>query len=210
MVTLSAYREKRYEWSFEIAGPYAMFTRPDTGAAPVSYPAPTRSALIGMANCLAFSRDAYFWPERVELCAPVIYHKYVQNYRGPLRKPGTQGFQIMITVLEDVDYKVYGVIKGYQQPEGTRNPMHEFQEVLNRRLSKGLLYRTPSLGLKEFTASYFGPIRPESRVEQSINISIPAMLDTMYDRPTQGGLSPQFARDVAIERGVLRYAERTF
>ena len=31
--------------SFEITGPTAMWTRPDTGDAPVSYPAPTYAAV---------------------------------------------------------------------------------------------------------------------------------------------------------------------
>lgn len=36
--------ENKYEVLLEIAGPAAMFTRPDSGAAQVSYPAPTFSA----------------------------------------------------------------------------------------------------------------------------------------------------------------------
>ena len=35
---------KPYSIALEIAGPTAMWTRPDTGDAPVSYPAPTFSA----------------------------------------------------------------------------------------------------------------------------------------------------------------------
>ena len=36
---------KEYIAEFEIAGNAAMWTRPDTGVAPVSYPAPTFSAI---------------------------------------------------------------------------------------------------------------------------------------------------------------------
>ena len=36
---------KRYPVKMEIAGPTAMWTRPDTGDCPVSYPAPTCSAV---------------------------------------------------------------------------------------------------------------------------------------------------------------------
>ena len=32
----------------EVAGPAAMFARPDTGATPISYPVPTYSAAKGM------------------------------------------------------------------------------------------------------------------------------------------------------------------
>lgn len=202
-----SYREKRYDWSFEVAGPYAMFTRPDTGSSPISYPAPTRSAIMGMASCLAFSKDAFFWPERVEICAPVIYHSYVQNYRGPLRKPGTTNFQIMMTVLEDVVYKIYGTVHGYAPPNRGKNPMHELQEVLKRRLKAGLFYRTPALGLKEFVPVYFGPVRASTCVDDSINTTIPSMLDVMYDRQTLGHLAPKFSQELEIRQGVLHYAQ---
>ena len=36
---------KHYPIKMEIAGPTAMWTRPDTGDCPVSYPAPTFSAV---------------------------------------------------------------------------------------------------------------------------------------------------------------------
>lgn len=36
---------KPYPIQMEIAGPTAMWTRPDTGDCPVSYPAPTYSAV---------------------------------------------------------------------------------------------------------------------------------------------------------------------
>ena len=39
---------KRYEISCEISGPTAMWTRPDTGDVPVSYPAPTYAAVKGI------------------------------------------------------------------------------------------------------------------------------------------------------------------
>jgi CRISPR-associated protein Cas5d len=71
---------KRYPISFEIAGYAAMFSRSDTGSSPVSYPAPTKSALKSMFESAAFSHSAYFVPQRVEICAPVVCHKYTTNY----------------------------------------------------------------------------------------------------------------------------------
>lgn len=198
--------EKRYEWSFEISGPSALFSRPDSGSSVLSYPAPTRSAIIGMLGCVVFSRDAYFWPERVEICSPISYHKYIQNYNGPLRKSGGP-FQLMLTVLENVDYKVYGCIKGFSPPTSVHNPMHQLQDVFMRRLANGVLYRMPSMGLKEFTPRYFGPVRSDTVVDRSINLEIPSMLDVMYDRQVDGKLKPQYLQNVQIREGVLCYAE---
>ena len=39
---------KRYPIACEISGPTAMWTRPDTGDAPVSYPAPSFAAVKGI------------------------------------------------------------------------------------------------------------------------------------------------------------------
>ena len=39
---------KSYEVAFEVSGPTAMWTRPDTGDAPVSYPAPSFAAVKGL------------------------------------------------------------------------------------------------------------------------------------------------------------------
>lgn len=197
---------KRYEWSFEIAGPIACFSRADTGAAPISYPAPPRSAIIGMMTCVAFSRDAYFWPERVELCEKPVYHRYTQNYNGPLRKADGP-FQIMATVLLNVDYKIYGTVRGYAPPTELYNPMHQLRDVFMRRLKKGILFRTPVLGLSEFIPQYFGPLRPDTHVDRSINLDIPSMLNTMFDRPTDGNLFPDFIQNVKIREGVMHFAE---
>jgi CRISPR-associated protein Cas5d len=197
--------EKIYPVSFEVAGPVAMFTRPDTGSSPVSYPAPTKSALKSMFESVVMSKTAYFNPQRVIICSPIVFHKYTTNYGGPLRKSGTQNFQIFSTVLENVCYKVYGNIKAYASPRGGDNPQHELQEVFLRRLHMGQFYSTPFLGWKEFVPAYFGQLRDTTHVDETINIVIPSMLDTMYDRPTDGQITPTFKQEVRIEKGVMYY-----
>lgn len=198
---------KKYTVSFEIAGPIAMFARPDTGSTPISYPAPTRSALKAIFECVAFSTQAYFVPVRVEICSPVVFSKYTTNYGGPLRKSGTVNFQLFATVLENVCYKVYGGIESYEPPRKGENTKHKLQEVFLRRLAAGQLFTTPFLGWKEFTPSYFGPLRETSHVDRAINIVIPSMLEAMYTRPTQGVVAPSYLQDVKIEGGVLQYVE---
>ncbi|MDP2365487.1 MAG: CRISPR-associated protein Cas5, partial [Ignavibacteria bacterium] len=104
-------KEKLYEVQFEIAGPAAMFTRPDTGATPVSYPAPTYSATKGMFESIARIKSAFIKPTRVEICAPIHYHRYTNNYHGPLRKSGTNNFQLFATILTNVCYRIYGIVE---------------------------------------------------------------------------------------------------
>ena len=48
-----------YQVSLEIAGPAAMFTRPDTGTTPISYPLPTWSAAKGIFESIAFFANGF-------------------------------------------------------------------------------------------------------------------------------------------------------
>ncbi|MDR2018249.1 MAG: CRISPR-associated protein Cas5 [Syntrophobacterales bacterium] len=200
--------EKSYPVTFEIAGPAAMFTRPDTGSSPVSYPAPTQSALKSIFECVAFSKTVYFQPQRVEICSPIVFHKYSTNYKGPMRKSGTSNFQLFATVLENVCYKVHGVVLAYSPPLSGKNPQHQLQEVFMRRLAVGQFHTTPFLGWKEFVPTYFGLSRETTLADESINIIIPSMLSVMYTRPTNGKIAPLFEQNIKIEEGVMHYAER--
>ncbi|MHB1406384.1 MAG: CRISPR-associated protein Cas5 [Desulfitobacteriaceae bacterium] len=196
---------KDYPVEFEVQGHAAMFTRPDTGAAPVSYPAPTFSAAKGMFESVARIKSAYFKPIKVEICAPIIYHRYFNNYRGPLRKANTPNFQLTATILSDVCYKIYGIVEEQDEAPYGNNHLHALQEMFIRRLRQGSFRYTPCLGWKEFVPSYFGPIRDSTIADKSINLVIPSMLYSMFDTPENGNIKPLFKQDVKIVEGVLNY-----
>lgn len=198
---------QQYTASFEIAGPTAMFSRPDTGSSPVSYPAPTRSALKSIFECVVFSNQAYFAPQRVEICSPIVFSRYTTNYGGPLRKSGTVNFQRFATVLENVCYKIYGTVEAHNSSHLEGNPKHKLQEIFIRRLEAGQFFSTPFLGWKEFTPSYCGPLRNTTHADQSINLIIPSMLETMYTKPIQGAVAPGYLQNIKIEGGVLQYVK---
>lgn len=80
---------KRYQVSVEISGPTAMWTRPDTGDAPVSYPAPTFAAVKGIFESIVWLKSAEVMPTRVEICSPHVFHTYSTNYGGLLWKSTT-------------------------------------------------------------------------------------------------------------------------
>ena len=200
---------KRYKVSFEIEGAHAMFTRPDTGASFVSYPAPTFSAAKGMFESIARVKSAYIKPTKVEICKPIRYEKYATNYGGPLRKADQirkkASYQLMAMVLTNVCYRIYGeIIRCGQEPEGV-NSRHALQEIFLRRLVKGQCWHTPCLGWKEFVPSYIGPFRTKTEVETSINEVIPSMLISPFDAAVNGDLTAQYAQNVIIIDGVLRY-----
>lgn len=77
--------QKKYEVSMEIAGNAAMWTRPDCGDSPCSYPAPTYSAVKGLFESILWGPAVRIIPTKVELCEVPQFHSYVTNYGGPLR-----------------------------------------------------------------------------------------------------------------------------
>jgi CRISPR-associated protein Cas5d len=77
---------KRYELAFEVSGPTAMWTRPDTGDAPVSYPAPSFAAVKGIFESIVWLKSSEVVPTRVEICAPLVFHTYSTNCGGLVLK----------------------------------------------------------------------------------------------------------------------------
>lgn len=204
-------KKRTYSVNFEVAGPLAIFTRPDSGATFVSYPAPTFSALRGMFDCVAWLKTAYVRPMSVEICRPVQFQRYATNYGGPLRKAEQlrtgSSYQLFATVLVDVCYRVFGEVRAREQSQGGHNHLHYLQDKFERRLRQGRLHRTPCLGWSEFTPTYFGPLRNETLCKEDIDIEIPSMLHSVFDRESRGVAAPQFRQHLRIEKGVLRFAE---
>lgn len=118
----------RYDVQLEVAGPLAMFARPDTGGTPTSYPVPTWSAAKGLFESIAFFADGSAWicPMKVEICrrvgepgGRVRFQRYTTNYGGPLRKdnlftkgavPGGSSMQLFATARNDVCYRLHGLV----------------------------------------------------------------------------------------------------
>ena len=218
----------RYEVSFEIAGPLAMFARPDTGGTPTSYPVPTWAAVKGMFEAIAWleSGDAWIDPLEVEVCRPigtpggeVRFQRYTTNYGGPLRKPSQiaagASYQLIATVLADVCYRVHGVVRGGQHLRAqTVNCRHYLQHLFNRRLRQGRCHRTPCLGWSEFTAAYWGPFRngadgrePETERDTALNLHIPSLLHQVFTAPVGGAYGPRFLYNKEIREGLLSWSD---
>ncbi len=216
----------RYEVRLEVAGPLAMFARPDTGGTPTSYPVPTWSVAKGLFESIAFFADGAAWicPTKVEICRRVgeaggriRFQRYTTNYGGPLRKadlfkkgtaPGGSSMQLFATVLSEVCYRLHGVVIGLSSRGGI-NGQHHLKELFDRRLRQGRCFRTPCLGWSEFTCSYWGRFREEvTEVDDAMSLKLPSMLFCVWDRPTSGRYAPEYRQEVEVGkvlRGVMEY-----
>lgn len=213
----------KYEVAFEVAGPAAMFARPDTGGTPTSYSAPTWSAAKGLFESIAFFADGAAWicPTKVEICrrvgetgGRVCFQRYTTNYGGPLRKgdlfnkgtaPGGSSMQFFATILYDVCYRLHGVVVSSRWRR-QNNPRHHLKELFERRLKRGECYRTPCFGWSEFTCSYWGSFREgRTEVDTALSLEIPSMLLGVWNNPLSGRYEPEFRQNVKIEGGILKY-----
>ncbi len=213
-----------YHVSCQITGHYACWTRPDTGDCPVSYPAPTFSAVKGIFSSVLWGPAIEIIPTTVEICAPLRYENYITNYGGPLRKSelvsNGSSYQMMSTVLVDVCYKLYACVKpmrgrrdlmperAKQWDSRTTSPGHAYKSIFERRIARGQLQSIPFLGLKEFVPSYFGACIKETEVCSEIHQVIPSML---YDVFSDGyNSSPNFSylQNVEIKNGVLTFPDK--
>jgi CRISPR-associated protein Cas5d len=209
---------KKYEIALEIAGATAMWTRPDTGDCPVSYPIPTYSAAKGIFESIIRFETVDIVPSIVEICSPIVYHNYVTNYGGPLRKSAIMpngSYQLLATVLINVCYRLYAEIKptkhkpllsekALQQKNKGFNDRHACQEIFNRRLKQGQCHDVPFLGWREFALDYYGPFRDTTKVEGSVNLTLPSLLHSVFE--PSGYKNPKYKQDKKIENGGLVYA----
>lgn len=212
---------KRYEIELEISGPTAMWTRPDTGDAPVSYLAPTYSAAKGILESVCWLKSAEVRPTRVEICEIPMWHTYTTNYGGPLRKSDSvkkgNSFQLLATVLVNVRYRIFAEAVSVDHPDAHSERSrtyqeakiigaHAYQEMFRRRLEKGQWHCTPCLGWKEFVPNYVGPLRTASKPCEHVNACLPSMLHSVFSKPSHGEYRPAFRQNVEIRQGVLHYA----
>lgn len=208
---------KPYELKIEIAGQTAMWTRPDTGDCPVSYPAPTYSAVKGIFESILWGPAIEIVPFKVEICRPLHFHGYATNYNGPLRKSGTDGaYQFLATVLTDVCYRMYAHVyparykkklneKARVWDSKTSSPGHAYAAIFERRLKRGQWFTLPFLGWKEFTPSYIGQFRPETEVQKDINTVLPSMMREVFPDGYKSEVKFTYDQNVEINNGILYY-----
>ena len=214
---------KAYAVTLEISGPTAMWTRPDTGDAPVSYPAPTFAAAKGIFESIVWLKSAEVTPTRVEICAPLVFHTYSTNYGGPLRKSKIMkkgsSYQLLATVLINVCYRLHAVVRddhiaeerlsesAKRQRAIATNGSHAYKDMFERRLRRGQWHYAPCLGWKEFVPDFVGPFRESTRVSPEISTVIPSMMWQVFPSGKFSEPQPTFRQNVRIEKGVLDYAQ---
>jgi len=125
----------------------------------------------------------------------------------------------LATVLIDVHYKLYADVrinrekhklseKSLNWDTKTTSPGHAHQAIFNRRLKRGQCYSIPTLGWREFTPSYFGPLRDDTEVLTSMpDIVIPSMLRMVFSKGYQSPVSFTYDQNIVINKGCLSFTK---
>ena len=213
---------KAYPITMEISGSTALWTRPDTGDSPTSYIAPTYCAVKGIFESILWGPAVEIIPTKVEICAPIQWHSYVTNYGGPLRSVSQRAkdsnYQLYATVLTDVCYRLYAQVTTSTNKQltdfsaawsqRTTSPGHAYAEQFARRLNRGQSYASLCLGWKEFTPSYFGPFREETKVCKEISTVIPSMLREVFPGGHHSAYNAVYDTNLQVQNGVLVFPKK--
>lgn len=160
------------EFGIEIWGDYACFTKPEKKVERMSYDVITPSAARNIFQAI-FWKPAIRWQvTRIEVLNPVKWFSVRRNEVGAVGGGNANAKPICATekrqqkntlMLRDVRYRIYARMI-YLRPElrpgkptrpagDDENPA-KYQEMFERRASKGQCFTTPYLGTRECTAFF--------------------------------------------------------
>ena len=200
----------------EVWGPMACFTRPEMKTERVSYEVPTPGAVRGMIESVFFHPGLRWVPDRIwvlnriqfmnvrrnEVKSKVLASAVLQEANG-----GKAGAiftsediqQRAAMLLKDVRY----VFEAHFEMTVQANPSDnhgKFQDIVKRRLRRGVCYSTPYFGCRECTAHFRlwegGEI---PAIDETRDLGY-MLYDMDYSDPTD--IQPMFFR-ARMEHGVI-------
>lgn len=197
-----------YPVEMQVEGKLALFSRPDTGVCPRSYPVPTWSSCKGMFETVARLRHAIVIPiQSMLLGEGPRWVRMAYNYGGFYTKAGKDITQIRTQPLVNFKARIKGVaINTHRIPSG--NPAHALQEITLRRLVNGQCYRPLALGQSNFFCDYFGPPRDADSdgnpIQRSLYSENLTMVFSPHNRVVNGDFDP-VTMTAEIQEGIVDY-----
>ena len=168
------------EYSLEVWGDYACFTRPELKVERVSYDVITPSAARAIFEAILFKKYAMRWQvTKIEVLNPIKWDSVRRNEVGATANVKSTGIYIEdkrqqknTLLLKDVKYRLWAKLVfipvserpkeafAKHKPGADENPMKYYQ-MFERRATQGQCFTQPYLGTREFSAS-FRLVNPET------------------------------------------------
>jgi len=160
------------EYGLEVWGEIACFTRPEFKVERVSYDVITPSAARNIFQSI-FWKPAIQWEiTRIEVINPIRHISIRRNEVGAIGSAKSDAKPIIATekrqqkntlMLRDVRYRIYARMvyippqnrkgENIHKPGSDENPV-KYQQMFERRASKGQCFNTPYLGTRECSAFF--------------------------------------------------------
>lgn len=203
----------------EVWGEYALFTRPELKVEKVSYDVMTPSAARGILEAIFWHPGLRWVIDRIYVCAPIQFTnvrrnevKSVASARSARTVMESGKGQLYLATPEIIQQRaslllkhVHYVIDAHFEMTVNAAPSDnpgKFQDIMQRRISRGQCYHQPYFGCREFPAS-FGPCNalPPCPAQLRGDRDLGWMLyDMDYSNP--GDIQPCFFRGT-LRDGVL-------
>jgi CRISPR-associated protein Cas5d len=154
-------RLKSRKFKVRIRGEWACFTRPDVAEERVSYDVLTPSAARGALEAILWKPVLHWTIKRIHVLAPIRFETFKRSdIPDDLRVSGPVGrfFEHEkrdrrdMRLLRDVDYIVEARFS-LTAEAGPDDRIETFEAMFEQRLDRGLCFRNPFLGCREFDAS---------------------------------------------------------
>lgn len=148
---------RKRPYRIKIEGEYALFSRQETKAEPLSYPIMTPTAARGLLEAI-FWKPEFDWKIlAIEMLKPVQYANFTRNHIKEKQRPNKRIFasemrvQTHQAVLKDVAYVIECDIQLCSH--ATEN-IGKYCDQFERRMDAGGCFQQPFLGIREFIADF--------------------------------------------------------
>ncbi len=194
----------------KVWGELACFTRPEMKVERVSYPVMTPSAARGVLEAIFWKPEIRWQVREIAVLRQIRHYSILRNEVNSRAvvssaKKGESYFaeedraQRHTLALRDAAYLISAEI--VVQP-GVPYPAKKYQAMFLRRVEQGQCFHRPSLGCREFAASFAAPDGSEHPIELDDDLGL-MLFDLDYESGHSGRGTPRFFH-ARLERGILR------
>jgi len=148
---------KKRPYRIKVEGEYALFSRPETKAEPLSYPIMTPTAAVGLLEAIYWKPEFDWVIKSIEMLKSVQYADFTRNYIKEKQRAGKRivAKQVRVqshqAVLKNVAYVIECDLK--LSSHATDN-IGKYCSQFERRIDVGACFQQPFLGIREFIADF--------------------------------------------------------
>lgn len=209
-------------YCLELSGPYACFTRPEMKVERVSYDVMTPSAARACFEAILWKPAIRWHVRKIEVLQPIRWINLRRNEVSSVIsianvKKAMNGTPVDLSIcaddpseraqraglfLRDVAYRVHADLEFLPQRDPQANTA-KYQQMFERRASKGQCVNQPYLGCREFAAAFRLVERPEAESPAVAETRELGFMLHDLDFTNAADPKPRFFR-AQMEQGVVR------